>query len=300
MKICVFGLNHLGCTTAACLADKKEFVVTGLDFNKERVSNLNRGIAPIEELFLNKLISKNLGINLRFTTDIKSALKDAQIIWVTYDTPVDNNDVANTEYVKNQIISLYPYLTSNMTILISSQLPVGSTKELEEKYREQFKNDVNFAYSPENLRHGKAIEIFNNPVRIIVGSKDENNIPLKLLLRTICTNVIWMSVESAEMVKHSLNAFLAMEISFINEISLICEKTGANIKDVEIGLKSDSRVGEKAFLRAGEHYTGGTLGRDVEYLENISDDFFLNSKLIKSINKSNNDHKDRIERMRKY
>jgi len=289
MKICVFGLQHLGCVTAACLAEKG-FVVTGLDPNETSVQFLNRGISPIYEENLNDLISKNLGVNLKFTTNIKSALEDAEIIWVTFDTPVDENDIADTEYVKKQIISLYPHLQEGTTILISSQLPMGTTIKLEKEYNKWFKNQVEFAYSPENLRHGTAIEIFNNPRRIIVGAKDENNILLKILLRTICQNTIYMSVESAEMVKHTLNAFLATEIAFINEISLVCEKTGANIKDVEKGLMSDYRIGDKGFLRAGKHYTGGTLGRDVEYLRKISSELRLESNLLRSIKKSNDNH----------
>jgi UDPglucose 6-dehydrogenase len=297
MKICVFGLQHLGCVTAACLADKG-FVITGLDPNIENVEFLNRGISPIFEPNLNELIYRNLGINLKFTTDIKSALKDTKITWVTFDTPVDGNDIANTLYVKHQIFSLYPHLSPDTVILISSQLPVGSTRKLQEEHTRWFKNYVTFAYSPENLRHGKAIEIFNNPERIIVGTNTKNNVNiLDKLFKTINPNIIWMSLESAEMTKHALNAFLATQITFINEISLICKETGADVEDVEKGLKSDSRIGKKAFLKAGKHYSGGTLGRDVQYLREISDDLNLKSTLLKSISESNNNHKKLVEKL---
>lgn len=294
MKICVFGLGHLGCVTAACLADKG-FEIVGLDPSESIVNNLNKGIPPIFEPGLEELINKNLNKNLRFTTNMYSATKNADIIWITFDTPVDDKK-ADEIYVKRQIMWLFSYLQDRMTVLISSQLTVGTTNYLREEYRKWFKNSVEFAYSPENLRHGKAIEIFNDPIRIVVGSENESNIPLKILLRTICKNVMWMSSESAEMTKHALNSFLATEIAFINEIATICKETGANIRDVEMGLKSDPRIGYRGFLNSGEAYSGGTLSRDVQYLKKISDDLNLKSTLIRSINESNNNHKKLLER----
>ena len=293
MKICVFGLWHLGLVTAACLADKG-FNVVGLDQNKIEIEKLNKGIIPLEEPNLKELTLKGIrNKKLSFTDSICDAMRNTEILWITIDTPVDKNDIADTNYVMCETINTFPYISSGTTILISSQLPVGSTLQLQEIFELEHtdKSDVNFAYSPENLRHGRAIEIFNNPGRIIVGAKDENNMSLKILLRTICQNTIYMSLESAEMVKHTLNAFLATEIAFINEISLICEKTGANIKDVEKGLMSDSRIGDKGFLKAGKHYTGGTLGRDVEYLHQMSNSLDLKSSLIRAISESNYNHK---------
>ena len=286
MKICVFGLWHLGCVTAACLADKG-YIVTGLDPNKEVINNLYKGISPIQEPYLDELINRNLGINLAFTTNIEEAMKDTNIVWVTFDTPVDNNDNADELYVKQQIMSLYPYFRDDMTILISSQLSVGSTTKLEKEYKNWFKRDVSFACSPENLRLGKAIEVFNNPERIIVGVK-EKVMPLKLynLLASICSNLIFMIPESAEMTKHALNSFLATEITFINEIARICEISGADVRDVEKGLKSDSRIGEKAYLKAGSAFAGGTLARDLMFLNHIK-----YMPVLSSVIESNDDHK---------
>ncbi len=269
MKICVFGLWHLGCVTAACLSDKG-FDVVGLDPDKNVVDNLNKGIPPISEPGLEELIEKNLDENLHFTTDIQSALKDADVVWITFDTPVDDNDNADEIYVKQQIMSLFPYLQSGMTVLISSQLSVGSTRKIEEEYKKLFKNpNVYFVYSPENLRLGKAIEIFNNPERIIIGYNKYPGNNIFEILYNFSSYIISMSPESAEMTKHALNSFLATEIAFINEIATICEKTGADIRDVERGLKSDSRIGEKAYLKAGSAFAGGTLARDLRFLYSI-------------------------------
>lgn len=291
MNICVFGLWHLGCVTAACLADKG-FNVVGLDPSKEVIENLNKGKPPIQEPHLDYLINKNLNKNLKFTTDISEATKDAEIIWVTFDTPVDDNDKADEIYVKQQIMSLYPYFKDGITILISSQLSVGSTSKLEEEYKKWFNRDVSFAYSPENLRLGKAIKVFDDPERIVIGAKDKTiSLNLHYLLNNICDNIIWMTPESAEMTKHALNSFLATEIAFINEISKICEMTGADVRDVEAGLKSDSRIGEKAYLKAGSAFSGGTLARDLIFLNNIKD-----LPLLSSVIKSNDYHKSWILR----
>ena len=271
MKICVFGLWHLGCVTAACLADKG-FEVVGLDPSEEVVNNLNKGIPPISEPELENLIEINLDDNLQFTTEMESAIKDAEVVWVTFDTPVDDNDNADEIYVKQQIMSIFPYLQSGMTVLISSQLSVGSTRKIEEEYRKWFKNpNVYFAYSPENLRLGKAIDVFNNPERIVIGiNRDHASVgTLESLFEDNYSKILWMSLESAEMTKHVLNSFLATEVAFINEIATICERTGADIRDVERGLKSDSRIGQKAYLKAGSSFAGGTLARDLKFLNSI-------------------------------
>jgi len=293
MKICVFGLWHLGCVTAACLADKG-YNVIGLDPNEDIVNNLNKGISPIQEPHLDELIKLKLYDNLHFTTNIQSALKDAQIIWITFDTLVDDNDNADEIYVKRQIMSIFPYVANGTIVIISSQLSVGSTRKLEKEYRNWywFKKDVHFAYSPENLRLGKAIAVFNNPERIIVGINDyeKGNKTIVKLLGQFCINpdcnIIWMSPESAEMTKHALNSFLATEVAFINEIATICEKTGANVRDVELGLKSDSRIGYKAYLNAGSAFSGGTLARDLQFLNSIK-----TMPLLSSVIDSNDDHK---------
>jgi UDPglucose 6-dehydrogenase len=289
MKICVFGLWHLGLVTSACLANKG-FDVVGLDLSEDVIYNLNVtdiSIPLSEPKLLETIHDCMLRRKLRFTNDIKDAVKDADIVWVTFDTPVDDNDKADTRYVEDQIRSIFPYL-KNTTVLISSQLPVGSTTKLSNEFNKYFSSfNVEFAYSPENLRLGKAIEVFNNPERIIIGVKDKSmSLRLNFVLKSICENIIWMSPESAEMTKHALNSFLATEIAFINEIALICEKTGADVRDVERGLKTDSRIGEKAYLKAGSSFAGGTLARDLNFLNSIEE-----TCLISSVIKSNDEHK---------
>ncbi len=293
-KICVYGLWHLGLVTSSCLASKG-FEVVGLDTNynkiNETISNL-----PIHEPNLQESISKNLSYgNLSFTDNIPKALKNANILWVTFDTPLSKNDIPRPEIVLHKIRETFPYIEPNTLVIISSQLPVGSTRKLQNEYCTLYpNNNITFIYSPENLVRGKAIEGFNNPDRVIFGV-DINKINYGTFKKLFDhKNFIAMSLESAEMVKHALNSFLALEISFANEVALICKNVGADYKDVESSLKSDSRIGKKAYLRAGEAYSGGTLARDVNYLYKMSKVLNIDTPIINSINLSNNLHKKRI------
>lgn len=293
MKVCVFGLWHLGTVIASCLAEKG-FDVVGLDEDSNEIENLQKGIPPIFELGLKDLINKGLeSKKLFFTTDMKNALDNAGVVWVAYDTPVDEIDKADVEYIINQIKKIFIYLKTGMILLISSQLPVRSTMQIEDALLKQFPNKkVIFAYSPENIRLGRAIESFTKPERIVVGLKnDEGRKNLEVLFKPFCNNIEWMSVESAEMTKHGLNAFLATSITFINELAILCEKVGADAREVERGLKSDPRIGMKSYLTAGAAFAGGTLARDVIFLDTIGRSLSVSTPLITAVNASNREHK---------
>src|SRR5579872_5232057 len=239
MTVCVFGLWHLGCVTAACTAER--YSVIGLDPDAQNVAGLSAAQPPIFEPGLSELIqSGTTGGTLRFTTDLREA-GAADLVWVTFDTPVDDLDRADSGFVETQIRSLFPYLKSGTLVLISSQMPVGSTSRVAHQYRSEFpETDVGFAYSPENLRLGKALSVFRNPGRIVVGvSRACDRERLSVFLAPFCSNLVWMSVESAEMTKHALNAFLGNSVAFMNEIARVCEQTGADAKEVEQGLKTE-------------------------------------------------------------
>jgi len=293
MKICVFGLWHLGSVIASCLAEKGLEVV-GLDPDSDRINHLNKGIPPIFEPGLEDLIKKCLvSKKLVFTADEKIALNKTNTIWVAFDTPVDEEDRADVDYVIDQVKKLFVHLESGMIVLISSQLPVGSTRQLQEAFFKQYPNKkVIFAYSPENLRLGRAIESFTKPERIVVGLRNnEGKEKLEAIFALFCDNIEWMSVESAEMTKHGLNAFLATSITFINEIAILCEKVGADAREVERGLKSDPRIGIKSYLKAGAAFAGGTLARDVVFLDTIGKSLSISTPLITAVNVSNEEHK---------
>jgi UDPglucose 6-dehydrogenase len=293
MNLCVYGLWHLGSVTASCLASLGHNVI-GLDSDKENIKKLLLGKAPIfepglDDLILNQIKKKKLN----FTSNTKEGLKDSNIIWVTFDTPIKEDESIDVNFVINKIKEIIPYALEGSVLLISSQLPVGSIKSLEEWTLKLFpKKLIKFAYSPENLILGKSLKSFLEPDRIIVGIRSKTSKKLlDKLLSTISNNIIWMSVESAEIVKHAINSFLATSVVFANEIATICEVVGADAKHVEKGLKSEIRIGQKAYLRPGGPFAGGTLGRDIEFLKTIAKNNNIKLPLLESVKDSNNNHK---------
>ena len=293
MKICVQGLWHLGSVTAACLASVGHDVV-GLDGDSKNISKLNQGKAPLFEPGLNEMIHNEINQgHLRFSQSSREALADAELLWVTFDTPVDEDDQADVELVLGKIKSVLPELNDGTVVLISSQIPVGSIKKLENFVKDNYiKKQIFFAYSPENLRLGKSIDVFLNPDRIVVGTRnDETKEKLKKLFSPITNKIEWMSVESAEMTKHAINAFLATSVTFANELAAICELYGADAKEVERGLKTESRIGPRAYLSPGGPFAGGTLARDIDFLDKAAQEKALAVPLLHSVRVSNNEHK---------
>jgi UDPglucose 6-dehydrogenase len=293
MKICVQGLWHLGSVTAACLASVGHDVV-GLDGDSKNISKLNQGKAPLFEPGLNEMIHNEINQgHLRFSQSSREAVADAELLWVTFDTPVDEDDQADVELVLDKIKSVLPELNDGTVVLISSQIPVGSIKKLENFVKDNYnKKQIIFAYSPENLRLGKSIDVFLNPDRIVVGTRnDETKEKLKKLFSPITNKIEWMSVESAEMTKHAINAFLATSVTFANELAAICELYGADAKEVERGLKTESRIGPRAYLSPGGPFAGGTLARDIDFLDKAAQKKALAVPLLQSVRVSNNEHK---------
>ncbi|HMP81179.1 MAG TPA: nucleotide sugar dehydrogenase [Verrucomicrobiota bacterium] len=285
-KIAVFGLWHLGSVTAACCA--RHFRVTGLDFDATTIENLNNGKAPISEPGLNELISAGIASKkLDFTTDPKTACANADILWLCYDTPVNENDESDVESVLYNLRRALPHLPKGALVLISAQLPVGTCRKMESEFP-----DLHFACSPENLRLGKAIDSFEKADRAIVGIRDDaRKALLEQLFKPFTPQIIFMRTESAEMVKHALNSFLALSITFINEIARLCEHVGADAKEVSLGLKSEPRIGPKAYLGPGGPFAGGTLARDVVTLTKLAGANKESLSVIPAIKQSNDLHR---------
>ncbi len=293
MKICVVGLWHLGTVTAACLASAGHGVV-GLDFDAEAVRRLQAGSPPLYEPGLAELLQQGISRRLlRFTTDASDALAGTEIVWIAYDTPVDEEDRADVAYVADRVLQLFPHLTPGALVLISSQLPVGATLRLEQECAKSIPGKkITFGCSPENLRLGKAIEAFTKPDRVVVGLRDPNDRGrVAELLAPFTSRIEWVSVESAEMTKHALNAFLAASVVFINEIASICERVGADAKEVERALKSDARIGPRAYLSPGAAFAGGTLARDVQFLNGLGLSHQQPTLLFSAVLKSNEAHR---------
>lgn len=297
MKISVAGLWHLGSVTAACLANAG-YQVLAFDHDIKVIEKLKSAQAPLFEPGLDDLIKKNIAANkLAFTANIND-LENTEILWVTFDTPVDDNDHADIEFVIQQTEKIFPYLNDNAIVIISSQLPTGSTKTLQNKFNQLFPNkNVAFVYSPENLRLGKAIEIFSNPDRIVVGVDSATaKERLAKILQPLSEKILWMSVASAEMTKHAINSFLAISVVYANELASLCERVGANASEVERGLKTESRIGPNAYLKPGNAFAGGTLARDVSYLIQIGEKQKLQTDLLSATLVSNQNHKSWAQR----
>jgi UDPglucose 6-dehydrogenase len=285
------GLWHLGCVTSACLSNLGINVV-GLDSDEDIVKNLKNAIPPIFEPGLDELLKTGLTKNLSFTTDIKAAVEDADYLWVTYDTPVDDDDNADVSFVMENVIKTFPFFTKDVGVIVSSQLPARHTRLIKDIY---YKDYVGFkpvfAYSPENLRLGKALNIFMNPDRIIIGADVEDRQVFEKLFIKISNSLEWMGIESAEMTKHAINAFLATSVVFANEVASICELVGADAKEVARGLKTEERIGPKAYVSPGGAISGGTLNRDIMFLTGMSKELNISSELLSGVKKSNDGHK---------
>lgn len=292
MNIAVAGLWHLGTVTAACLASVG-YTVIGFDENAEIIDGLQKGQLPVFEPGLEDLVRRGAETGRCTFSSNPANVAAAEIIWITYDTPVDETDRADVEYVIQRVTTLFPFVSEGALVLISSQLPVGSTRRLEEIYRRvRPGGTATFAYSPENLRLGKAIEAFTRPERVVGGVRTaEGRTRIERLLRPFAERIEWMSVESAEMTKHALNAFLATSVVFINELSALCEHVGADAREVERGLKSDGRIGPRAYLRPGLAFAGGTLARDVAFLVDIGRSEELSTHLCSAVLLSNEAHR---------
>jgi UDPglucose 6-dehydrogenase len=288
MRVCVFGLWHLGCVTAACLA-RGGHEVTGLDPDAAVIGRLQQGEPPIFEPQLADLTTEGLAARkLRFTTNVADALAGVDLVWVTFDTPVDENDVPQVSRVIEPVRSLLRQLPDECLVLVSSQLPVGTTRRLAADAGQR----VTFAYSPENLRLGNAIMAFSQPDRVVVGLQSERDRDkITALWAPFTTKIVFMGLEAAEMTKHAINAFLATSVVFMNEIATVCEMVGADAKEVERGLKSEERIGPRAYLSPGGPFAGGTLARDVATLAALGRDLGAPATLIPAVRESNDRHR---------
>lgn len=293
MKVCVYGIWHLGLVTLSALSEEGLDVV-GLAENEEEVKRLNALKLPIHEEGVEELIRQGLADgNLKFSADL-NCLKNVDVIWVTFDTPVDDNDVADVGYVKQRIIDIFDFLQDNTIVLISSQMPVGSIASLEKEYAaHNFDKTIHFACSPENLRLGQALKVFKTSERILVGVRNnESRQTLEPILSRFTNVIIWMGIEAAELSKHAINSWLAMSITFINEISRIAEKQGADANEVEAAMRSENRIGQNAYIKPGGAFAGGTLARDLNYLSQTADLHNEKTPLLKSILPSNDIHRN--------
>ncbi len=292
-RIGIVGLWHLGCVLSAAWS-KLGFKVVGFDYSKDLINNLSQIKPPIYEPNLEETLKMSLKTGkLSFINDIK-LLKDCDFIFLAYDTPVLDNDESDLTPLNKAIDGLGNILKDGTIVIVSSQTPAGTCQ----RFRNQLQKrnpTIELVYSPENLRLGEAIHCYLNPGRIIIGAESENAMSKTIdLFNKIQAEIITMNITSAEMVKHAINAFLANSIVFANHLADLCAVSGANVLDVIKGIKTDPRIGQKAYLSPGIGFSGGTLGRDLQVLTRINKNSKQRAFLFESILKFNAERKNVI------
>jgi len=283
-NIGVVGLWHLGETYSVGLAELGHNVV-GVDENTQVIEGFSKGVPPLAEPRLAEMLATHLASgNLFYSTEF-TKLRDRNVVWFTLDTPVNDDDEAQTEVVFDAIKKAMPYFANGVLVVISSQIPVGTSEKIIAMIKAA-RPEITFdyVYSPENLRLGDAVKCFLEPGRVVAGaSSPEALAKFTQMFAPLHAEIVAMSPASAEMTKHALNAFLATSISFTNDIADVCAEYGADVEDVARALKSDPRIGPKSYLFAGLGFSGGTLGRDLRALINAGAERHVEVPVIASV-----------------
>ena len=252
---------------------------------------MKSGKPPLYEPGLKESIDENVTSNkLSFTNDIHE-LAQCDFIFLSYDTPVREDDSTDATILSDSVNDLKTIMKNGSILIVSSQTPAGFCSELRSILQKE-NSSLDIAYSPENLRLGEALECYMKPGRIILGTADSNTeLRCCELFSKIDADLVCMNLESAEMVKHGINSFLANSIVFANHLAEICESNGALIDDVVKGMKTDPRIGAKAYLAPGIGFSGGTLGRDLRVLQSVNDANAGFAKLFGLIHQLNGERK---------
>jgi UDPglucose 6-dehydrogenase len=270
MKLCVVGTGYVGLVTGVCMADLGN-EVTCVDIDKKKIANLNKNILPIYEPGLEELVKRNKK-RLTFTSSIKAGIKDALIVFIAVGTPSAESGEADLTYIKNVAKEIGTNMNGSKIIVDKSTVPAGTGDIVESIIAEHSKGKYKFdvASCPEFLREGSAINDFMNPDRVVIGAKrKEAAEKVAELFKPLNTNIVIADIRSAEMIKHASNTFLAMKISFINEVANICERVGADVETVADGMGMDKRIG-RLFLNAGAGYGGSCFPKDVAALRHMA------------------------------
>ena len=274
MDIAVIGTGYVGLVTGAGLADFGNDVIC-VDVDVKKIDALKNGVIPIYEPGLDNLVSKNVSEGrLRFTTDLADAIRSARAIFIAVGTPPKPDGSADLRYVEEVAHSIAEYMNGPKLVITKSTVPIG-TGHLIEKIIEAHNtgHKASIVSNPEFLREGSAIEDFMKPDRVVIGASDQEAADMMkeiyAPLHSLEIPFVVTNVESSELIKYAANGFLAVKITFINEIAQICEKVGANVQDVAIGMGLDSRIGPK-FLQAGPGYGGSCFPKDTSAMADIS------------------------------
>ena len=285
MRITVIGTGYVGLVVGACLSEMGNDVIC-VDNNKEKLEQIKKGIIPIYEPGLEELIKVNVNENrLTFTDNLKYAVQNSLVCYIAVGTPQGEDGSADLKYVYQVAESIGESINGYKVIVDKSTVPVGTADKVTEIIKSKTNIEFDVVSNPEFLKQGAAVDDFLKPDRVIIGSnsKKATDIMQELYAPFLRTGnpVIVMDVKSAEMTKYAANSFLAVKISYANEIANICEKVGADAEMVRIGMCSDKRIGTQ-FLFPGLGYGGSCFPKDVKALIKTAKDFNCDSSLLES------------------
>ncbi len=299
MKIAVIGTGYVGLVSGTCFAEVSN-TVTCVDVNVQKIENLKKGIIPIYEPGLEAMVLNNIANkNLFFTTDIAQAIRQVEVVFIAVGTPMGEDGSADLQYVLSVAQSIGEAMQQHLIIVNKSTVPVGTADKIKEVIDLVLKKrGVSIAFdivsNPEFLKEGKAIQDFMKPDRIIIGAESSYAFEkMKALYSSFFLQherFITMDIRSAEMTKYAANAMLATKISFMNEIANICERVGADVNKVRIGIGSDSRIGY-SFIYPGCGYGGSCFPKDVLALKKLAEEVDYKAELIESVDNVNNRQK---------
>jgi UDPglucose 6-dehydrogenase len=304
MKIAVVGTGYVGLVTGTCFAETGN-TVTCIDIDASKVESLSKGKMTIYEPGLDVLFERNRKENrLVFTTDLAEGIKDAEVIFLALPTPPGEDGSADLKYILGVAKDLGNILDHYAVIIDKSTVPVGTSEKVHAAVAANAKVDFDVVSNPEFLREGVAVDDFMKPDRVVIGTNSERaKVIMEKLYAPLVRQgnpVIFMDERSAEMTKYAANAFLAMKITFMNEIANLCEKAGADVDNVRRGIGTDSRIG-KRFLFPGIGYGGSCFPKDVQALGRTATEYGYDFKILKSVMLVNDKQKTKlIPRVKEY
>ncbi len=286
MKIAVVGTGYVGLVTGTCFAETGNYV-TCIDIDTKKVESLKKGKITIYEPGLEVLFDRNRKEGrLTFTTELAEGIKNAEVIFLALPTPPGEDGSADLKYIIGVSEHLGKILDHYAVIVDKSTVPVGTTEKVSAKIAENAKVEFDVVSNPEFLREGVAVDDFMKPDRVVIGTKsDRAKAIMERLYAPLVRQgnpVIFMDERSAEMTKYAANSFLAMKITFMNEIANLCELVGADVDNVRKGIGTDSRIG-KRFLFPGIGYGGSCFPKDVQALGKTAKEYGYDFKILKSV-----------------
>ena len=294
MNIAVVGTGYVGLVTGTCLAETGNNVVC-VDIDEAKVEKMRNGIIPIYEPHLDNLFERNIKQNrLRFTTKLQDAVDHANVIFLALPTPPGADGSADLQYILQVADDLGKMIKDYTIVIDKSTVPVGTADKVHAAIEANYKGDFDVVSNPEFLREGFAVDDFMKPDRVVIGTEsDRAKETLDELFKPFVRQgnpILFMDEKSAEMTKYAANAFLATKISFMNEIANLCERVGADVDKVRIGIGSDSRIGNR-FLFPGIGYGGSCFPKDVQAIVKTARDNDYNFEILESVMRVNETQK---------